>query len=436
MPLPSTQAPKKLKTDAEKISYINNLLENKIDHVHIRKEVGRIWNIGKSARNEKFNKIVKVMKSGSVKTSGANTPSVKAKTKNPAAVKINGDKAVAEVKNSATIYTLEELIEVCGIDMNEWICTKFVANSYGENFQAKAEFAKKKESSLKQILEEFKEDALNYSPIVDKIKYSAPKNGKLLVVNIADAHVGKLGNKEQCAHNYDLKIAKEIYIKTILDLVEKAVKQGGVEQVWYVAGNDYLTIDTPLNTTTKGTPQDVDTRFSKIFREGRKLLIESIEILKKIAPVHIIVMPGNHDRSAMFHLGDALECWYRNDENVTVDNVDKLRKYYSYGDCAFGICHGDSIKTEKLIQMGLSEYGKEWGAAKRRFWFVGHVHHLKAQNIQGTEIWTFPSISGSDEFHQAHGYVGSTRTSLAMIFSKDNLEAVFQAQPIEDKDYQ
>jgi len=161
-----------------------------------------------------------------------------------------------------------------------------------------------------------------------------------------------------------------------------------------------------------------------------------VEILKQIAPVHIIIMPGNHDRSAMFHLGDALECWYRNDKNVTVDNEDKLRKYYTYGSNAFGITHNDTIKQERLLQMGLVEYGEKWGAAKRRFWFTHHVHHLRVQNVQGTEIWTFPSVSGSDDFHQANGYVGSTRTALAMIFSKDNLEAVFQSQPIEDKDYQ
>ena len=98
--------------------------------------------------------------------------------------------------------------------------------------------------------------------------------------------------------------------------------------------------------------------------------------------------------------------------------------------------HGDTIKIDKLPSMGLVEYGEEWGKAKRRFWLTGHFHALKVQNIQGTEIWTFPSISGSDEFHQSHGYVGSTRNGLAMIFSEDNLEAVFQSQPVENKDWQ
>jgi len=414
----------------------------------VRQKIREIWGIKKSAANEKFRKLFGEVKSIPIGKISNDSGLFEASLNSPLAritgglkaaspkIDIKGDKATAEVNDSKVIYTLEELVKVCGINLEEWVVTKFTANSYGDNFQAKAEFSRKKEASLKQILEEFKDDALNYSPNVDKVSYKAVREGKLLVVNLADAHIGKLSNKESCAHNYDLKIAKEIYIKTLKDLIGKALKQGDIEQIWYVAGNDYLTIDTPQNTTTKGTPQDVDTRFSKIFREGRKLLVESVEILKQIAPVHIIVMPGNHDRSAMFHLGDALECWFRNDENVTINNEDKVRKYYSYGENVFGITHGDSIKQDKLLQMGLVEYGKEWGAAKRRFWFVGHIHHLKCHNQQGTEVWTFPSVSGSDEFHQSNGYVGSTRTALAMIFSKDNLEAVFQAQPIEDKDYQ
>jgi hypothetical protein len=416
----------------------------------VRKEIGKIWGLKKTARNEKFRKLYPNLFGYQVVRAASIVPLIemskdesfrkgvldRAKKSAAPKVDVKGDKATVEVKLSPVIYTLDELVKVCGIDLNEWVAKSFVANSYGQNFQAKAEFARKKEAPLKQILEEFLDDALNYSPNVDKIKYEPVKDGKLLVVNLADAHIGKLSNKENCSHNYDLKIAKEIYLKTLKDLIIKAKKQGDIEQIWYIAGNDYLTIDTPQNTTTKGTPQDVDTRFSKIFREGRRLLVESIEILKEIAPVHVIVMPGNHDRSAMFHLGDALECWYRNDKNVTVDNEDKLRKYYSYGDNAFGIAHGDTIKQDKLVQMGLVEYGEKWGVAKRRFWFVGHIHHLKCQNYQGQEIWTFPSVSGSDDFHQANGYVGSTRTALAMIFGKNNLEAVFQAQPIEDRDYQ
>lgn len=445
----------KLKTEQEKVSYIKNYSRGATPTA-VRKEIGKVWGLKKTARNEKYRKLFtqspanakwgvagEKLKVGDIVYNDNDGKTYKClanweypkKAASPQVI-VKGDKATVETSNSPQIYTLEELIKVSGLNMEDWTVKSFVANSYGQNFQAKAEFSKKKEVALKQILEEFREDALNYAPNIDKIKYPQVVGGKLLVVNLADAHIGKLCNKEQANHNYDLKIAKEIYLRTLNDLVSKTKRQGGIEKIWYIVGNDYLTIDTPQNTTTRGTPQDVDTRFSKIFREGRKLLIETVELLKQIAPVHIIVMPGNHDRASMFHLGDALECWYRNDENVSVDNDDKLRKYYSYGFNAFSITHGDGIKAEKLIQVPLSEYGPEWGAAKRRYVFLGHYHHHKVQNMQGTEIWTFPSVSGSDDFHQLNGYVGSTRQAIAMVFSEDNLDAVFYSQPIEDKDYQ
>jgi hypothetical protein len=420
-------------TEQEKINYIKEFSRGAAPSV-VRKEIGNVWNLKKSARNAKYNKLFSEFEK-SLLSPKAKITGFGMKASSPK-LQVKGEKASVEVKDSPQIYTLEELIAASGINMDEWNVTKFTANSYGTNFQAKAEFTKKKEVALRQILEEFKEDSLNFAPNVDKIPRATSTTGKLLVLNIADAHIGKLANKEQCGHNYDLKIAKEIYINTVKDLVAKAQKQGGIDNIWYVVGNDYLTIDTPQNTTTRGTPQDVDTRFSKIFREGRKLLVETIEMLKQIAPIHIIVMPGNHDRASMFHLGDALECWYRNDQNVTVDNDDKLRKYYTNGEIAFNFTHGDGIKTERLVQSGLSEYGKEWGAAKRRFIIQGHYHHHVVQNVQGVELWTLPSFSGSDDYHQQNGYVGSTRQSLAMVFGKDNLDAVFYSQPVENKDYQ
>ena len=51
-----------------------------------------------------------------------------------------------------------------------------------------------------------------------------------------------------------------------------------------------------------GTRQDADSRFSRIFRDGRKLLVEAIEYLKTIAPVDVLVVVGNHDSNSMFHL--------------------------------------------------------------------------------------------------------------------------------------
>ncbi len=61
-----------------------------------------------------------------------------------------------------------------------------------------------------------------------------------------------------------------------------------------------INIDSPANTTTGGTPQSVDNRFPKIITVVKNLLIKTIDELSLIAPVDILVIPGNHDRDTMF----------------------------------------------------------------------------------------------------------------------------------------
>jgi hypothetical protein len=404
-------------------------LKGVISDTDIRKEIRKLG-YKKTAANNWFNRIFQKTSTGLASTTQSEL-SLECDDSMCGCMDIK----MVEAPNSS-IKTLQDLIEVCEIDTDIWECVKFIGNSYGENFQAKGEFRRKVTSNIETIIKNLKEDMKQYSPKVNDFKYKPLKEGKLLVIGIMDAHLGRLSSTSEVGHNYDIKIAREIYFNTLNDLVHKATKQGNIERILYVVGNDFLTVDGETLKTTAGTEQDTDGRFPKIFREGRKLLVETIEILTGIAPVDVVTVFGNHERSSMFHLGDALQCWFRNDKNVNVENSEKLRKYYTYKDVIIGTTHGDTIKHDKLVTMGLVDVGEKWGKAKRRFWLLGHTHHLKCVNLQGVELWTFPSICGSDRYHQANGYVGSTRSGLAMIFSKDNLEAVFQSQPIEDTDYQ
>ncbi len=265
--------------------------------------------------------------------------------------------------------------------------------------------------------------------------YKAPKHtpkptgGKLLVVSLFDAHLGKLSWAEQDGQNYDLKIAKEVYMRALYDLVTKAQLQGGISRILFPVGNDYLTCDGDDNETSAGTPQSVDGRFPKIFREARKLLVEAIDYLRQIAPVDVIVICGNHERESMFHLGDALECWYHADHSVTIDNQFVPRKYYSFGNTVFGLAHGDTIKQDQLPLLGANERPDLWAKCKRRVWLLGHYHHYSLKEYVGVQVWILPSLSGSDGYHQSNGYVGAVRCAVAFMYGAGGLEAIFQSEP-------
>ena len=214
--------------------------------------------------------------------------------------------------------------------------------------------------------------------------------------------------------------------------MEKAQKQGPISRILFPVGNDYLTIDSDSNETSAGTPQDVDSRFAKIYREGRKILVEAIEMLRRIAPVDVMVVPGNHDNQSMFHLGDALECWFHAHKDVKVFNEPISRKYYRFGKNLIGFCHGHLEKHDKLPNLAAQEEPALWAATTYREWHVGHTHHQSIKEHMGTIVRVLPSLSGTDRYHHDHGYIGAKRIAQAILFNENTgVEAVLNSTPVE-----
>jgi hypothetical protein len=83
-----------------------------------------------------------------------------------------------------------------------------------------------------------------------------------------------------------------------------------------------------------------------MFRVGHLLAMWMIEECAKIAPVHVPVIPGNHDETAAFTMGVVLEAEFRRDKRVTFDNGPAPRKYYRYGKTLLGYAHGNNEKTQ------------------------------------------------------------------------------------------
>ena len=74
-------------------------------------------------------------------------------------------------------------------------------------------------------------------------------------------------------------------------------------------------IDSKMNTTTKGTRQDVDALIWQIRRECQRTAVWAIEYLKQIAPVDVVVVPDNHAELNTLTIGEYLSAWFRNDKN-------------------------------------------------------------------------------------------------------------------------
>ena len=244
-------------------------------------------------------------------------------------------------------------------------------------------------------------------------------------ISIFDLHFGKLTWDEETGQNYDIKIAKELFLSCLAQLLEQS-RNYEVERILFPIGNDFFNVDNKENTTTAGTPQDEDTRWKKTFTRGRQLIVEAIDTLRQIAPVDVIVVPGNHDAERSFYLGDAIECWYHSCPDVTVNNTAKVRKYYQYGNCLIGFTHGRDEKTFELPMIMATEASTMWAHTKFREWHLGEIHHKKeikwisTEEFKGTTVRFLRSITSTDAWHFQQGYVNNLRAGEGFVWDKDN----------------
>jgi hypothetical protein len=345
--------------------------------------------------------------------------------------------------NKTPIHTLEQLLEYAQVDTSIWEVEKFIVNKWegfiktinpqGDFdtkvqplFQVKAFLKKRKEVvNLKAMYTELKEELKQFSPIIRNIPRTPTYNtGKLLQICISDHHLGKLCWGEEVGSDYDLKIAKKTYFEAVEDLIEKA-KRFNIEKILFIIGNDFLNSDNLLNTTTKGTPQDTDSRHFKLYKESRVLLCDVINRLRLIAPVDVVVVPGNHDHQTMFYLGDALELFYAKDPEVNIFNSPKKRKYYDYGKVLLMLTHGNEEKVSQLPMIMAQEEPHLWAKTKFREVHIGHFHCKKVysridvdENL-GVRTRILPSLTTADYWHYSKGYVGNIRSSEAFVWDKE-----------------
>lgn len=125
------------------------------------------------------------------------------------------------------------------------------------------------------------------------------KNGKALVIPIADLHYGLVADKFSTGNDYNVEIAERSFYVVLQDVIDRIAGKR-FEKVVFVIGNDFINADNLNNTTTKGTPQDVGNIWFKIVQDATQMIIKGIDMLTRIAPVDVVYVPSNHDLHTMF----------------------------------------------------------------------------------------------------------------------------------------
>ena len=318
--------------------------------------------------------------------------------------------------NESVINEFQEFLDKNGISPEDVSSVKFWQTMSGK--QRFSVVTKNESKSMEDFKKEIEEFATKFSPNTGKYTYDISKDPVAYEISLPDIHYGKL-------HNFSLEEVEKQFMHAVIDLVLKA-KGLEIERFILPIGNDGMNSEGMRMATTKGTPQQDNAGWKATFTGYWNLMVKAINYLKEIAPVHVIVISGNHDFERMFYAGDVISGWFRNDTNVTVDNTSNSRKYYEYGSNMLMFTHGDKEKPADMPLIMATEQPEMFARTSNREAHCGHLHKEMVNEYRGIKVRFIPSICPNDEWHKQMGYEAK-RTGQAYIWNKQRgLEGYLQ----------
>lgn len=289
------------------------------------------------------------------------------------------------------------------------------------------ESAEKYEMFNSNILNEFRQLATQAQTTVPTMQMPEDETEYSLVISPTDFHWGKYGWVDEVGETYHFDEAKKRLMEKTEELICRLPSRP--EQIILATGSDWFHVDTDAGTTTKGTPQDMCGSPAEILMTGCQLAREHIDLLRQIAPVKVVFMPGNHDRMSAIALMMYLSAVYENVDDCEVIVSPSTRQYVRYGNNLLGFIHGDGAKN--LVELMSNEKRNLWGECEHHAWFHGHLHHRQVVEKGGCLIVQLPSLAGHDRYHARQGYTTSKAGLAAHLIDKQKgLIATFFA-PVE-----
>ena len=278
-------------------------------------------------------------------------------------------------------------------------------------------FKQEEINEIQRIKDECIKEVKAYAPKYHAIETIKSEDTHLLVIDIADLHIGKLATAFETGEDYNSQIAVKRAKDGLQGILNKA-KGFNIDKVLFVAGNDILHTDNTRRTTTAGTPQDTDGMWYDNFIMAKNLYIDLLEKLISFADVEVVYNPSNHDLTHGFFLMQLIEAHFS--KSSIRFNVDlKHRKAFRYGSNLIGTTHGDGAKIEHLPLLLATEFPILWSKTKHRYIYSHHIHHKTSKDFIGVTFETLRSPSGSDSWHQKMGYTGVPRAVEGYIHHKE-----------------
>jgi len=341
------------------------------------------------------------------------------------------DEVVAEFSN-VRIVSLEDLLATAQVDLNVWEVDRHVVNKWevgarGEGgsieveplYQVKIWLKRKVKVPAVEGFRQLVQEITPATACVPQVLYAGDRFS--LEISLLDHHFGKLAWGPETGDYYDLKIAEQLYRHAIAACLNRA-KGYNLSEIVLPIGSDFFQIDNQSNTTSSGTPQDVDGRLPKIFKTGFRAVMNAVDVCAKAAPVQILWVPGNHDETTSYFLCEALAARYIDTPHIEVDVSPKRRKYRMFGNTLVGYTHGHAEKHADLPLIMANEEPGLWALSTYREMHVGHWHKKKetkytaGDSIGGVSVHVLPSLCGTDKWHYQQGFISADKACEAFLY--------------------
>lgn len=266
------------------------------------------------------------------------------------------------------------------------------------------------QEKLNKLFEGFENK--NFTPV--KVKMSQySKNGKALIIPIADLHIGLYATMQANNNEYNMEIMERLYLSTIEQIKDRVSGQK-FEQIVFVAGNDFLNTDNLSNTTSHGTPQDSAVFWYSIVDKAIELMAIAINSFLEIAPVRVYNVVSNHDGQSMYGIMKTMEIMYKSNEKVWIDTSPLPRKYYKFGKSVFALTH--DIKIAKGLETITTEAKSMWSECNKFYFILAHLHtEMQYQKSGLLEIYRLPTISGYSRWSSEKAFVNTEKKTQCFI---------------------
>ena len=365
----------------------------------------------------------------------------------------DGEHGIVQATTDEVVKNEQDLIRVCNIDTSVWEIERFttgINSGYRKNrksswhveggtvisghvedtgeilraplYNVKGWLVRKSDEIRKSIvIKELIAELSKKSPKIHTTKYPKKTNGNIYEIDMPDLHFGKLTHKDESGEDYNIEIATRIAKGAIAELLEYS-KFHKVEKILLPWGNDFFNSDSTGGSTTKGTPQQNDELYRRTFKLGRQLAEDVIAMCLSVAPVDVLMMPGNHDTNTVYFLGEVLHARYSASKHVTVDAEPMSRKYRHYDRVLLGFAHGEE-KVDKLPVTMFIANKDILGHTEYREWHLGHQHHKKQMELMVNETLSctlryLSSLTATDQWHFDNQYTGAVREAQSFLWNR------------------